>query len=585
MGRLWLLFLFCVPALFAGKPTPRPTRTPTLQPTLPGAGWLVVNTYEGVGCSGTPFNVTGNVLNVCSSLFRRGQVAGSYLFSNCVTMTSALYQEFASSDCTGKATVQTQFSGGCSRVADANSNDFFYVSAVNCVYTGLSAIPTLPPNMVVQSFFADCTKTTQQAVAFSAQSTLKCNMNQLNNPFTQLYALSSTFSCDAMGNPGTVGYLGTHCSKTSITTALSQSCAALPVWSSSKFASAASFSCSPVADPVKPTGWLTSTFYSNGDCSGEVLSVSGQATGVCTKGYNNISAIAQSSMTTCEGGTLVYNSPDCSGASVASQHVFMEQGSCQPNSGGFGLRFGGSGASYQVGCSAYDSIPMPYNGHSITLQQYNNDLCSGYATIFSKLPQDRPYSGGNGRYEQLVSCASGSPMLKISLAGSATSTFTLQLDHSCSYMDQAYSTALSASGRRSAANPLGLAYWSSQLYTACESQPPSLSTAPATSTASASESNPPGPGLSGTALAAIVLGLLLAIVLAAGAWIKWRYSVESNGTSTGTHPHLHHKGNTPSNGLGGYARPDAGVPLNSHTSSNPMHAGLGVEDDYDRVAI
>ena len=575
MLRLWAL-LFSVHAIFAAKPTPRPTLLPTSSTS--SAGWLVVNTYEGVGCSGNPFNVTGNVLNVCSSLFRRGVVAGSYLFSNCVTSTSALYQEFASSDCTGKATVQTQFSGGCSRVADPNSNDFFYVSSVNCVYAGYPATPTLPPNMVVESLFPDCTKTAQP-VAFSAQSTQKCNMNQLNNPFTQLYALSSTFSCDATGNPGTVGYLGTHCSKKSITTALSQSCASLPGWSSSKFASAASYSCNLVVAPAQPTGWLTSTFYANADCTGEVLSVSGQATGVCTKGYNNVSAIAQSSMTTCEGGTLVYNSPDCSGESVPSQHAFQEQGSCQPNSGGFGLRFGGSGAAFRVGCSAYEFIPMPYNGHSITLKQYNNDLCSGYATAFFKLPQDRPYSGGNGRYEQLVSCASGSPTLKISLAGSATSTFTLQLDPSCSYMDQAYSTALSAGGRRSAANPFGLAYWSSQLYTTCESQPPSQQQGPASSTASASESKSPGGGLlSGTALAAIVLGLLLAIVLAVGAWIKWRYSAQSNGTP-------HHKGNdVPSYAM---TETDAGVPLNSpqNTTNNPLHAGQGEEEEDDRIGI
>jgi hypothetical protein len=85
--------------------------------------------------------------------------------------------------------------------------------------------------------------------------------------------------------------------------------------------------------------------------------------------------------------------------------------------------------------------------------------------------------------------------------------------------------------------------------------------------------------LSGTALAAIVLGLLLAIVLAVGAWIKWRYSAQSNGT------HLHHKGNdVPSYAM---TETDAGVPLKSpqNTTNNPLHAGQGEEEEDDRIGI
>ena len=481
-------------------------------------GWITVQSFEDVGCAGAPFNVTGNVLNVCSPLYgargggRGGGVPStsrSYLFSSCVSGVSATYQEFSSTDCSGPAVVQRSIQGGCVPSKDPNSLDVWHVSSVNC-YSG-TALPPLPPNMVLQTMYADCSGAAPP-VAFSAQSTLKCNMNDAGNAFTALYALSSSFACDAAtGTPQTVGYLGTHCSKRSIVSTLSQSCAALPGWSGSRYATSAAYSCTAQAPQAPPTGWLTQTFFDSADCSGPVLSVMGQATGVCTTGYNNVSAIVQSTMTQCDGGTYLYNSPDCSGPATVVNA--LAQGSCQPNGGGFGLRFGGSGSSYSVGCSSdYGTIPMPFNGHSVVLYQYNNDLCSGYPTSFGKLPQDQPYVGGNGRYSQLVSCASGSPpTLAISISGLSTSTFTLTLDGACSYIDQAHSSSMSAQSRRNAANPLGLVYYSSQRYTQCEG-----TALPSPTDPLAPGPGPAAPGAAATMGGAATAGVIIGVLVAAG---------------------------------------------------------------------
>lgn len=107
-------------------------------------------------------------------------------------------------------------------------------------------------------------------------------------------------------------------------------------------------------------------------------------------GYGQNSILTQSSLTTC-AGTYAYSSLNCTGPSTLFNP--LPQDSCQPNDGGFGLRIGGNGQAYRVGCSAsYSELPTPFSGNSIVLYQYNNDLCAGFATEFSKLPLELPYT-------------------------------------------------------------------------------------------------------------------------------------------------------------------------------------------------
>lgn len=300
---LLLLFLSALVAPLANatatataKPSSKPTRQPTssqptdyptVDPTQTGAvslDWLVTSTFEDGACSGTPFNVTGSRMNACLPLYstRGSAPRGSYLFSACIQGVSALYQEFSSADCSGVAAASTALSGGCASAVDPNSADVWHVQSVQC-YTGLQwssvatagvGLPPLPPGMVLDTQFGACDDGTPP-VAFTAFSVLKCNINSAGNVFSALYALSSTFSCDAQGNPGTIGYLGTHCSKKSLVTSLSQSCGAIPAWSGSRYANAERYSCTAAPPAAAPTGWLTQTYFDSADCSGPVLSVSG----------------------------------------------------------------------------------------------------------------------------------------------------------------------------------------------------------------------------------------------------------------------------------------------------------------------
>jgi len=464
------ILILCIIILSCRGATPRPSGRPTLAPTTaalsPVGGWIYANAYEDQYCKGTPFNVTGTRMNECLPLYGRGnQPRGSFLFTNCVQGVSANYAEWSTPNCAGTPSVQTIIKGGCTNMTDPNSPDVWHVSSVNC-QPNARELPQLPSGMVLETKFGDCTQT--QPVAFSAQSTLKCNMNALGNAFTQLYALSSSYACDdTNGTPQTVGYLGTHCSKKSFVSTLSQSCATTPSWQSGKYSTASQFSCTPPKVLDKPTGWLTQTYFDSSDCSGSVLSVTGQATGVCTVGYDSSSVIVQSKLVRCDG-TYLYQSPDCTGTPVTV--TSLPQGSCQANSNGYGIRFGGNGGSYSVGCSNdYSTIPRPYNGHSIVLYQYNNDLCAGDPVTFNKMPQDQPYTSGsvNRPYTQQVSCASSNTAtaatLSINLGASATTGFSLFLDTGCSYIDQSYSSALG--GRRGSNSPV---FYSSQQYTSCE---------------------------------------------------------------------------------------------------------------------
>lgn len=440
--------------------------------------WLYANVYESNQCLGTPFNVTGNRLNTCIGLYQRSRRIGSYQFSSCVDGESATYREYTGAlTCTGTPSREIKITGGCTSMKDPNSPDIWHISNVNC-YAG-DSLPQLPAGMVLSTQYESCDN--QLAVAFSAQSTLKCNMSPTDSSFTQLYSLSSRFTCDSSETPHTIGFLGTHCTKRSLQTSLSQQCAAIPSWTPSRYATAESFSCTPDVSPATPSGWSTQTYYDSTDCSGTVLSVLGQATDICTVGYNNRSEIIQSAMTTCDG-TYLYDSPDCSGDSTLVNAV--PQGSCQRHSPGFGIRFGGSGQSFISGCGS--SIPQPYNGHSIVLYQYNNDICFGSPIKFAKLPQDAPYV--TSRYTQDVSCSSGSPVMTIKLGSGAVSTFSQYLDAGCSYYDQAYSTQSGFSGGgASFANPLGLAYFSSQQYSACGERPATV-TSNSTTVGSGSQS-------------------------------------------------------------------------------------------------
>lgn len=252
-SSLFLLYGAC--PMTAGAATPKPTRLPTMAPSLPptlSLDWIVTESFEDAACSGRPFNVTGSRLDACLPLytFRGSQPRGTYRFSSCLQGVSALYEEFSSADCSGAATVTSSLSGECISIRDPNSPDIFHVRGARCV-TGLPSVPPLPPGMVLNTQFGACDDGSPP-VAFSAFSTKKCNMNSATDTFAQLYALSSTFRCDNNA-PSTVGYLGTHCSKKSIQTSLSQTCGGMPGWVGSRYANAEKYS-PPSLRPHHPLG-------------------------------------------------------------------------------------------------------------------------------------------------------------------------------------------------------------------------------------------------------------------------------------------------------------------------------------------
>ena len=215
--------------------------------------------------------------------------------------------------------------------------------------------------------------------------------------------------------------------------------------------------------------------------------------------------LMESMLTKCEG-TYVFNSTlDCTGPSVLLNP--MPLGSCQSNVNGFGLRIGGSGTAYRTACTSdYANLPRPFGGNSIVLFQYNNDMCDGPATAFSKLPLEQPYQ--STRYTQVVSCSTGVPVLSLQLGGLSVAEFSIYMSPDCSYLDQSLTTS-SFLQRRTPSNPLGLVYFSSQIFSACPAvnpPTPTLTSVPAPNAQTTALIN----GLA-AAVAVLAGGILLAI--------------------------------------------------------------------------
>lgn len=490
----------------------------------------------------------GNRLNICKPLFTNVRynhtsfhataptISGYYKYSACSPGVSALYQEFANdnSQCdpsVSPAVLTKSLSGACSRTEDPFSGDVFYVQNAQCI-TG-DAMPPAPDGSVIMVLYSSAdTCADAEAVAFNVSSTSYCSLTDPSSSWSQLNSLSLQHVCTASGQPQQMGFLGTHCTKKSNSVNLPTLCGPIPTWMGLQYALGWKYQCTPPAKPTSPSGWLTQTYYANADCTGPILSMQGQATGTCNVGYNNESLAVSSLMTTCDG-TVVYASLDCSGQ--ASRSVSVAQDSCVPTRQGPNRGGMSSGASYRLGCSTqYDSIPTPFQGLSVTLRTYQNDVCSGPANTFAKLPQDAYISllsdpKAADAYTQLVDCSSGSPVLTTTLGnGRSFTSYSEYFDTSCSFVDPAYTSQRGTNGPTAlGAGHDHVSYYRSQVFSSCSKAAP-----------------PPPPPPSGIltfphpsdsqnyagAVAGVVISILIVSLLVGGIWYYYKhYYVKAQG--------------------------------------------------------
>ena len=535
------------------KPSPRPSSRPTLAPTsaqpmINGPGWIYSSYFESEGCTGESWKKTGNRLNVCLPRFSTGgynhtthqriavKTIGYYMYKSCVSGVSAVYEEYGSTDstCAATPTLRTPLTGGCSKLVDPNDPYIFYMVSEYLCQAG-DAIPTPPPNAVTEMDIDDCTSS--RLVGFTSTTTTKCLMENANSDWTQIFMLSSSLTCDAFNVPQQIGYLGTHCTKRSNQISMPTDCTDKPAWSISDKATAWKYECVAPAAPAVSTGWLTKSYMSNDDCTGYVLSMKGTALGVCVQGFGNESIALGSTLTSCTE-TRVFDTPDCSGQ---YKTLPTNVNTCVPNANAFSSgRGGNNGKATFVSCtSQVDPLPMPFHGNSIVGFQYATDTCWGPAVSFTKYPQDSIYnelvlagiSKKDQPYTQLVSCATGQPILDITMGHHSGFTDYVQyLDTSCSFLDPANLADMQRYGPKDPENPKGLVFSRSQIFTPCM--------------APASAPPPPEDPLSfppqsdhsryGGAVAGVVIAVLIAVATMGGIYYWYtRYYVKSYGDALG----------------------------------------------------
>ena len=111
----------------------------------------------------------------------------------------------------------------------------------------------------------DCSKNT---IFYEISSVDKCTINDISNPWYGLYQGSSAYVCDnsqsnSNGVPMLEGYLGTHCSYTSLSTTLPTICTPKPYYDSNPYYSYITYMCTP---PTVGTGTDYQTWYYTIDC-------------------------------------------------------------------------------------------------------------------------------------------------------------------------------------------------------------------------------------------------------------------------------------------------------------------------------
>lgn len=408
-------------------------------------------------------------------------VDGYFRYSSCSngnpsdpkSSASVTYSEFAKTDATcGQSPTLTKIiKGGCVATENPNTPDLSYIRPVSCMLDKDVSSDQLTANLplpvtatqltgMVVEYQLD-TLASQNLVGFSASSVLSCNLRDPTDSWDAIYGLSSALACDDQNKPQLVGYLGTHCSKKSNVLSLPVKPTLSPPWQSSLSYTAHVFTCTPPKVDQEPSGWVTQTYYDKDSCSGSVLSVTGQATGFCARGYNNVSVAMGSQMYTCDG-LYLYDTLDCTGPS--NKVTSYTAGQCIPNPNNFGLR-GNYGAAFKVDCvsGSFPEIPHPFGSQVITMNQYDNNVCAGISSAFAAYPQDSPYTNPQGNSTTVVSCETGLPVLTRTQGETKNpmfTTFSQFLDTTCDYLDPAYTSDFTRGS--------DLMYYSSQIYSMCE---------------------------------------------------------------------------------------------------------------------
>lgn len=537
------------------KPTAKPTAKPTVKPTVKlspaptrpdivGEGWYYTSYFETASCTGPAWKVAGNKLNECLDMYQDGgfnhtsrtrigvEIIGHYMFKTCVPGVSAVYEEYGPTDheCTGPVTKTQSYTGDCVKAKDPNSADYWYIKAAQC-QLGLS-LPQMPSNSVLETQVDNCKDNNE--VAFTATTTTKCSLNSQASSWNELFSLSNQMYCNDQDVPMINGYLGTHCTTKSNSVQLPTSCTGIPGWEATPYATGSSYSCTPrAALSSTGSGWMMQTHYENSDCTGAIISTTGQAIGVCSMGFNNESVAIGSMETTCDGTRYYQDTTDCTGLYTLEP---VAAGGCVSlaGQGRGGPGRGDNGQSYRLSCLPFN--PTPWGSAGITQFQYDNDMCYGSPNSFTTFPQDNPFSSINNLQKayalraQSVSCSSGKPVLTHTFGGDSSphTTFTQYLDTSCSFIDPAYTASMMKYGPPSQYNSKGLVFYRSQVNTGC-----TISAPAPTPTDPLAFPKPEDGHRYGGAIAGIVIALLIACCTIGGIyyWFK-HYYIASYGENT-----------------------------------------------------
>jgi hypothetical protein len=449
--------------------------------------------------------------NVCLPIYSNhgywggtgGKISGYYKYdattANCNAPTpTVLYSTYSDDKCTVQTSLVTQ-TRDCSLYTEPQSGQSYWMKSVVC-YT--SSTSKTPPTVittrgsVTRTGFTDCNA--KQATEFESYNSYNCQVNA-PNPYTGLYQGSSTYQCNAEGNPVLQGFLGSHCSTATSLVSLSTKCAA-NMFMRDALSTVSAWSCIP-NKPKTPalTGYYYQTMYSGKNCDGNALFMSGQATGVCYTGFNNATIATGSLKANCTGYQL-YSDALCT---IKQQFVQWDApGTCKPQSN---PRRPGMSVSYS--CSKGTSIPTS-NVPNTVLSYYDNDVCFDNPVQFTSWPLETVISYGSSNRTQQLSCPEGSasPVLVSSMGSGSYSQITQYLNTQCSYMNPQYTSSFTYGPNLIKVSP-GPATVDTVIYTSGQ-----YSACPRTVTSGSDVTNglPPGPAAGVAILVIFVVACLSA---------------------------------------------------------------------------